>query len=39
VLAVTQLDDKPVGKGKPGDVFARMYRLYQDYKNQVMRSA
>jgi D-alanine transaminase len=39
VLAVTQLDDKPVGKGKPGDVFARMYWLYQDYKNQVMRSA
>jgi D-alanine transaminase len=39
VLAVTQLDDKPIGKGKPGPVFARMYRLYQDYKNQFMRLA
>jgi len=39
VLAVTQLDDKPVGKGKPGHVFSRMYALYQDYKNQVMRMA
>ena len=38
VLAVTQLDYKPVGKGKPGTVFARMYQLYQDYKNRVMRS-
>jgi D-alanine transaminase len=39
VLAVTQLDAKPIGKGRPGPVFARMYRLYQDYKNQFMRLA
>ena len=38
VLAITRLDDTPVGNGKPGPIFARMYALYQDYKNQVMRS-
>ncbi|MES2561410.1 MAG: D-amino acid aminotransferase [Pseudomonadota bacterium] len=39
VLAVTTLDGKPVGNGKPGDVFKRMHRLYQDYKRDVMRQA
>jgi D-alanine transaminase len=38
VLAITQLDGKPVGNGKPGPIFSRMYALYQDYKNRVMRS-
>ncbi|MBC8007140.1 MAG: D-amino acid aminotransferase [Prolixibacteraceae bacterium] len=38
VLAITQLDDAPVGTGKPGPMFVRMHALYQDYKNQVMRS-
>jgi len=38
VLAITRLDDAPVGNGKPGPLFERMYKLYQDYKNQVMRS-
>ncbi|HEX7952808.1 MAG TPA: D-amino acid aminotransferase [Burkholderiales bacterium] len=38
VLAITRLDGKPVGTGTPGPLFARMYALYQDYKNQVMRS-
>ena len=38
VLAITRLDGAPVGKGTPGPIFARMYALYQDYKNQVMRS-
>ena len=38
VLAITRLDDTPVGNGKPGPIFARLYALYQDYKNQVMRS-
>jgi len=37
VLAVTRLDDKPVGTGKPGPVFKRMHKLYQDYKRTVMR--
>ena len=39
VLAITRLDDKPVGNGKPGPMFSRMYALYQDYKNRVMRSS
>jgi D-alanine transaminase len=39
VLAVTQLDGKTVGTGVPGPVFRRMYGLYQDYKNRVMRTS
>jgi len=35
VLAVTQLDGKPVGSGKPGPVFRRMHALYQDYKKRL----
>jgi D-alanine transaminase len=37
VLAITQLDGKVVGDGKPGPLFKRMYALYQEYKNRVMR--
>jgi D-alanine transaminase len=37
VLAVTRLDGKAVGTGKPGPVFRRVYKLYQDYKRTVMR--
>jgi D-alanine transaminase len=32
VIAVTTLDGKPVGKGLPGDVFRRMYALFQAAK-------
>ncbi|MHB1290661.1 MAG: D-amino acid aminotransferase [Sulfuricella sp.] len=39
VLAITHLDGKPVGDGRPGPWFRQMYRLYQDYKNTVMRAA
>lgn len=39
VLAVTTLDGKPVGAGKPGAVFRRMHQLYQDFKRTVMRQA
>jgi len=39
VLAVSRLDGKPVGSGKPGPVYKRMYKLYQDYKRTVMRRA
>src|SRR6185437_6878209 len=35
VLAVTTLDGKPVGAGKPGPVFRRMHALYQDYKAKL----
>jgi len=37
VLAVTRLDGKPVGDGKPGPVFRRMHALYQDFKKKLGR--
>jgi D-alanine transaminase len=37
VLAITTLDGKPVGSGKPGAMFARLHALYQDFKRDVMR--
>ncbi|MBI3479490.1 MAG: D-amino acid aminotransferase [Nitrosomonadales bacterium] len=39
VLAITQLDGKPVGTGKPGAMFARLHQLYQDFKRDVMRAS
>jgi D-alanine transaminase len=43
VLAVSRLDDKPVGNGpaagRPGPVFRRVHALYQEYKMTVMRAA
>ncbi len=38
VLAVVTLDGKPVGAGKPGPVFRQMHRLYQEFKQKVMRA-
>jgi D-alanine transaminase len=38
VLAIVSLDGKPVGAGRPGPVFARMYQLYQEFKQKVMRA-
>jgi D-alanine transaminase len=37
VLAITQLDGKPVGSGKPGTMFAKLHQLYQNFKRDVMR--
>jgi D-alanine transaminase len=39
VLAVSTLDERAVGGGKPGPVFRRMHQLYQDFKRSVMRQA
>ncbi len=39
VLPVTTVDGKPVGNGKPGPVYARMYDLFQDYKARAGRAA
>lgn len=39
VLPITRLDGQPVGTGKPGAIFWKMYGLYQDYKTRVMRTA
>ncbi|MFL6566768.1 MAG: D-amino acid aminotransferase [Burkholderiales bacterium] len=38
VLPIVSLDAAPVGGGRPGPVFARMYRLYQEFKQKVMRT-
>ena len=39
VLAVSTLNERAVGNGKPGAVFRRMHELYQDFKREVMRRA
>jgi D-alanine transaminase len=39
VLAVSTLDGKPVGSGKPGPVFRQIHSLYQEFKRKVMRQA
>ena len=39
VLAVTTLDGKAVGAGKPGVVFRQVHALYQEFKRKVMRRA
>ncbi|MNC94599.1 D-alanine aminotransferase [compost metagenome] len=38
VLAIVALDGKPIGEGRPGPAFRRMHRLYQDFKQNVMRA-
>ena len=38
VLAIVTLDGAKVGDGRPGPVFARMYGLYQEFKQNVMRA-
>ena len=38
VLAITRLDGKPVGTGKPGEMYTRLHRLYQNFKRDVMRA-
>ena len=38
VLAIVELDGKPVGDGRPGPVFRRMHQLYQEFKQKVMRA-
>ena len=35
ISPVTRLDDRSVGDGKPGPLWQRMIRLYQDYKRAV----
>lgn len=38
VLPIVLLDGQPVGTGRPGPVFARMYAWYQEFKQTVMRA-
>ncbi|MGH8720920.1 MAG: D-amino acid aminotransferase [Burkholderiales bacterium] len=37
ILAIVQLDGKPVGDGKPGPLFRRAWQGYQEFKRRVMR--
>ena len=39
VLAITALDEKLVGGGKPGAVFKVVHRAFQEFKRRVMRAA
>ena len=39
ILPIAKLDGQPIADGKPGPMFRRMYGIYQDYKQQVMRKA
>ncbi|HKQ27470.1 MAG TPA: D-amino acid aminotransferase [Burkholderiales bacterium] len=38
VLPIVALDAAPIGDGRPGPVFGRMYQLYQEFKQKVMRA-
>jgi D-alanine transaminase len=38
VLPVVALDGAKIGDGRPGPVFARIYQLYQEFKQKVMRA-
>ena len=37
VLPITSVDGKKIGKGKPGEMFTRLYTFYQNFKREVMR--
>jgi len=38
VLAIVELDGKRIADGRPGPVFRRMFQLYQEFKQKVMRA-
>lgn len=38
VLAIVELDGKRIGEGRPGPLFRRMFQLYQEFKQKVMRA-
>jgi D-alanine transaminase len=38
VFPIVELDGRAVGDGRPGPAFRRMYQLYQDFKQKVMRA-
>ena len=38
VFAIVSLDGATIGDGRPGPVFRRMYQLYQEFKQKVMRA-
>ena len=38
VFPIVELDGRPIGDGRPGPAFRRMYQLYQEFKQKVMRA-
>ena len=38
VFPIVALDGRKVGDGRPGAVFQRMFALYQDFKQKIMRA-
>ena len=38
VFAIVALDGRQIGDGRPGPLFRRMYQLYQEFKQKVMRA-
>jgi D-alanine transaminase len=38
VFPIVELDGAKVGDGRPGPLFHRMYQLYQEFKQKVMRA-
>jgi D-alanine transaminase len=38
VFPIVELDGRKIGDGRPGPVFQRMYRLYQEFKQHVMHA-
>ncbi len=38
VFPIVELDGRKVGDGRPGPVFRRVYQLYQEFKQKVMRA-
>ncbi len=39
ILPVTRLNEQPVGNGKPGPVWHKMYAIYQDYKQSLRKAS
>ncbi|MDH3369739.1 MAG: D-amino-acid transaminase [Gammaproteobacteria bacterium] len=37
ILPITRLDGKPVGRGKPGAMHAKLFALYKEYKQAFIR--
>lgn len=35
VVAITKLDQKVIGNGKPGPIFSKLHNLYQEYKTRI----
>jgi D-alanine transaminase len=35
IIPVTQVDERPIGNGKPGPMWAKLLELYQEYKKAV----